>query len=219
MKRTAFFLLILLAGTYSVLAQNTVNSIRARYAEVKRGIALIEDEESGWPPVYYQVNVVQNLPGTGPHHEDTRMYYDECEAQEDEVYPPHYLSFVTCKYNFAVRNFYEEYLYDADGTPAFIYARNPDIVFGLDYDFRFYFNRGAMIKVVVKCRPVEDARLDVLVEEGIWNPAVSLDDDGFHQVYSGTSLPNEYTEIFEILLHRAALNQQLFKAVDESTHL
>ena len=54
-----------------------------------------------------------------------------------------------------MREFYEEYLYDDNGSIAFIYAKHPYLSFGendedMDYEFRFYFNKGKLINAIVK---------------------------------------------------------------------
>lgn len=219
MKKTLLLLACVLFGfiiAEKASAQNTVTNIRERYADIKKRIELMS-EEGGWPPEYYQVNVFQNLPATGPHKEDVRMYYDEVKTEEDEIYPPHRLSFATCRYNFAPRIFYEEYLYDEDGKPAFIYARNPDIEFGIDYDFRFYFNKEKLIKVVIKCRPGEDSDPRLLQKN--WDASAPTDGEGWREVYSGTRLPKEYESLKDAYLNSAKKILKLFDAVDSSTHL
>ena len=113
----------------SATAQNTTEKIRQEYASVHEWISHMmpnEEGETGMPPEYYELNVIQNLPGTGPHREVVRMFYGEEEAAEDVIYPPHYLRFATAMYNFAAREFYEEYLYDEKGRVMFIYAITPD---------------------------------------------------------------------------------------------
>jgi hypothetical protein len=82
MKRTATLLLLIAACWHTLCAQNTVESIRQRYAAIKDDITEMMKED-GFPPVYYEVKVVQNLPGTGPHHEMTKMFYDE--RDDDEI--------------------------------------------------------------------------------------------------------------------------------------
>ena len=122
-------MLLPLAG----MAQNTVESIRKEYQSVHEMMSMMSDDfpAEGMPPEYYDLHVVQNLPGTGPHHEKIRMYYGEVESTSEEEdynpYPPHFLRFVTAKYNFAAREFYEEYLYDAKGRVMFIYCKTPEV--------------------------------------------------------------------------------------------
>ena len=107
------------------MPKHTIESIRKEYQSVHEWIALMSDNfpSDGIPPEYFDLRVVQNLPATGPHHENIRMYYGELEPEEEgDPYPPHYLRFTTIKYNYAAREFYEEYLYDDKGQVMFIYA-------------------------------------------------------------------------------------------------
>ena len=126
-KRTRFIFIFCLTWTLTAGAQNTIENIRKEYQAVHEMIAQMTPDKDGmWqmPPTYFDLNVVQNLPATGPHKENIRMYYGELESDEEEYnpYPPHYLRFTTAKYNFAAREFYEEYLYDNKGNVMFIYA-------------------------------------------------------------------------------------------------
>ena len=67
-------------------AQNSVESIRKAYQDVHKMIdQMTPDAEGMWetPPEYFDLKVVQNLPGTGPHEEKIRMYYGELESEEE----------------------------------------------------------------------------------------------------------------------------------------
>lgn len=58
-------LMLCVAWTLSASAQTTVESIRKEYQAVQQDIALMmpnEDGETPSPPVYYDLNVSQNLP-------------------------------------------------------------------------------------------------------------------------------------------------------------
>ena len=199
MKKMVLMTLLVLAWVQMTYAQNTVESIRKEYAALKADIAEMMKED-GYPPVYYQVLVRQNLPGTGPHFEDTRMYYGE--RDDDEIYPSHYLRMVTTKYNFAVREFYEEYLYDEKGRILFIYAQTPDADEDMEtmQEFRFYFNAGKLIKVLVKNRKMGG--------EG-----------AFADEYSGATVPTKYNFLYQNFLRWVKQFSKLFEAVDETAHL
>ena len=109
--KQAFTLLLCMAWVLTASAQHTVESIRKDYQSMHEWIALMSDNfpSDGIPPEYFDLRVVQNLPATGPHHENIRMYYGEQEPEEEgDPYPPHYLRFTTVKYNYAAREFYEE---------------------------------------------------------------------------------------------------------------
>ena len=147
----------------------------------------------GTPEEYYHLHVEQNLPGTGGHHEHLRMYYGELER--DDIYPPHYLWFATRKYNFAVREYYEEYLYDNKGQIMFIYATNPDVVFGEMYEFRLYYDGQRLLKCIVKQRKV--------------------DEKNYREVYNGPAIPEAYTETTDMLRGTANVNLRLFKQIED----
>ncbi|MBR4367843.1 MAG: hypothetical protein IKP52_00885, partial [Prevotella sp.] len=112
MKKKLFLSLLLGVASYLPIdAQNTIESIRKEYQAVHEMMDLMTPDEDGnyaMPPEYFDLNVVQNLPATGPHHENIRMYYGELPPKyEGDPYPPHFLRFATAKYNFAAREFYE----------------------------------------------------------------------------------------------------------------
>ena len=77
-------------------AQNTVESIRQRYADAKayieRHTGNDNNDGSDWAE-YYHMEARHFLPGTGGHKEDVYMYFNEKEV--DAIYPPHYLTFAT----------------------------------------------------------------------------------------------------------------------------
>ena len=142
MKRTFIAIMMLAGWMQTACAQHTIESIRKTYQENWEVINMMSDNfpSDGIPPEYYHVHVAQNLPGTGGHQENVRYYYGELESDEDVIYPPHYLKFVTSKYNFAAREFYEEYLYDNKGHLMFVYARTPDVDFPKMHEIRLYYD-------------------------------------------------------------------------------
>ena len=80
-NRLLLVLLVFLTAALSCSAQKAVDDIRKRYGEIKRMISLMgegpnwqdnaidADSPGGWPPEYFHVKIVQNLPGTGYHEE------------------------------------------------------------------------------------------------------------------------------------------------------
>ena len=114
-------------GVQVAKAQYTIEDIRKSYASVKEYIAQMSGD-----------------------HEHLWMYYSELEGSP--IYPPHYLWFATRKYNYAVREYYEEYLYDRKGQIMFIYASNPDVIFGEIFEFRLYYDGQRLLKCIVKQR-------------------------------------------------------------------
>lgn len=195
MKRFIIMSLVLLGCLQVAQAQNTIESIRQAYQAQKQVIAQMSDDfpAEGCPPEYYHLHVVQNLPGTGPHHENIRMYYAEVPSEEDVIYPPHYLTFVSSKYNFAAREFYEEFLYDDKGQVIFIYARTPDVDFPKIHELRLYFDGERLLRLNVK-------------EEG-------------KDVYTGTTVPEQYAEFCSQYKARASRFLEEFKSIDDNTYL
>ena len=171
-------------------AQDDIDVIRNHYYAVKERIAQMEAMQR--PSEYYQVKVAQNLPGTGGHEELVNMYY--AERDDHDIWPSHWLELVTTHYNFAVREYYEEYLYNENGDIAFIYASNPDVEFGLLYEFRLYFDDG-LIKVNIRRHKVNET--------------------DYVQVYDGDEIPQEYQSFYNELANRIKVNRILYNAVDE----
>ncbi|MBQ9559814.1 MAG: hypothetical protein IJ762_08835 [Bacteroidaceae bacterium] len=198
MKRTVSCLIGLMVLLFSIpaQAQTTIADIRKAYQEQKQIIARMSDDfpAEGIPPVYYHLHVSQNLPATGMHHENVYMYYGELPSEEEfDPYPPHYLSFVTSKYNFAAREFYEEFLYDEQGQVAFIYARTPDFDFPKMHEFRLYFDGQHLLRLNVK---------------------ESQKQDSFEDIYTGTTIPEEYKEFCSQYTNRAFHFLEIFKTIE-----
>ena len=150
-----FTLLLCVAWTQTVHAQNTIESIRKEYQSVKGWIEMMSDSfpQDGIPPEYYELTVKQNLPATGGHEEKIRMYYGELEPEEEgDPYPPHFLRFASAKYNYAARVFYEEYLYDDKGQVMFIYALTPDVNLSelWPYELRMWFDGKRLLRFNAK---------------------------------------------------------------------
>ncbi len=177
-------------------AQTTVEDIRKAYNSIKDELAEMMKED-GMPAAYCQLHVAQNLPGTGPHFEDVLFYWGDND--DDEIYPTHYVRYASTKYNYAAREFYEEYMFDQQGNTLFIYARTPDFDFanGLIYDFRFYFNKGKVMSVIVK----------------------SSADGGktFKEVYSGNNVSKQYTDEFKRCISASKKYKRLYDSIDNCT--
>lgn len=212
MKRVIIMIIVFVGCLQTAIAQNTIASIRKAYQEQKEVIAMMSDSfpSEGIPPEYYHLHVAQNLPGTGGHFENVHFYYGEEEQDQDEdfnPYPPHYLTFVSSKYNFAAREFYEEYLYDKNGQVMFIYARNPDVEFPKIHELRLYFDGERLLRLNVK--------------EAV---TVSFDDEtlktaDFKDIYTGTSIPEAYEEFCKMFIQRSKRFLSLFKSIDDNTYL
>ena len=201
MKKMFFPLIGLMVMLLSTTAdaQTTIGDIRKAYQEQKQIIAQMNDDfpSEGYPPVFYHLHVSQNLPGTGMHHENVYMYYGELPSEDEfDPYPPHYLSFATTKYNFAAREFYEEYLFDKQGNVIFVYARTPDFEFPKMHEFRLYFDGQRLLRLNVK----ESER-----------------QDSFKDVYTGKTIPEQYAEFCSQYTHRANHILEMFNTIDAGT--
>ena len=206
-KKVAFTLLLCVAWALSAFAQQTVESIRKEYQAVHEMIAQMTpsgDDVPEIPPEYYDLQVLQNLPGTGPHKENIRMFYGEEEQKDEEEYnpyPPHFLRFATAKYNFAAREFYEEYLYDDKGRVLFIYALTPDIGDEtIPYELRLYFDGEHLLRFTAK--KLEDQRKSTFKEE-----------------FSGKTIPEKFRRETNRCQQRAERFLTMFKGIDDNTYL
>ena len=146
------------------------------------------------------MNIKQNLPGTGYHKEWIRLYFYEKENEEWEADEPmlfRNIHFVTAKYNYAAREFYDEYLFDEKGNLEFIFARNADIDDFKGGEYRFYFKDGKLIKVIVSVR--------------------NLETEKYEQKYTGAKVPADYESDYNNYLGSAEHYKELFKTIDAGT--
>ena len=199
--------------------KKAVEEIRQRYSDMKKMISLMgegpdwqdravdADSPGGWPPEYFHVKVVQNLPATGYHEENVRIYYEEEEIPE-EIYPPLRMAFASSKYNFAARQYYEEYLYDKKGNLIFIFAQEPDLDTGMWRQMRFYMQGTKVVHTIVRECPLTD---DLEVRD--------LSQDPASEVYSGSGLPTGYIESVDTYVQKAKKIEKMFKAIDEGRTL
>ena len=161
----------------------------------------------GIPPEYYHLRVLQNLPGTGGHEENIRMYYGELESEEEgDSYPPHYLRFATAKYNYAAREFYEEYLYDDKGQVMFIYVLTPDVTLGevWPYELRMWFDGKRLLRFNAKKFDGTATYFDIN----------SLKEGSFKDEYTGKTIPEKFSDEVNRCKKSAQNKLKLFKAID-----
>ena len=177
--------------------QDPKAAIRKHYAAAKAYVEQQQQVEDGgdiYPVTQcFTAQVKQNLPATGYHYEDMKMYYREELKEEGQIYPDLFLDFATKRYNFAAREYYEEYLYDQQGRIEFIYSAQPDLSDGKDYELRFYFNNGELIEVIVKSR--------------------QMDGGTFDTIYQGKTVPAPYSDSYKSRLGAAKGIMALFKTI------
>lgn len=200
MKRVLVTFLVGLTCLQMVSAQDAVNAIRKDYADAMEKVkTMAEWEKEGEPPYpqYYQVYAIQNLPGTGKHEEVTRMYFHEVE-NDYGMLAGRTLHFATFKYNYAAREFYEEYLYDEKGKIEFIYARNADVDDFKGGEFRLYFKDGRLIKSMLS----------------VYNETTKK----YEQTHTGVTLPAQYGDEYKGYVHRAEKLLKLFDTIEEDMY-
>ena len=184
-------------------AQDVKAVIRKHYAAAKAYVEQQREVEVGgdiYPVTQcFSVQVKQNLPATGYHQEDVKMYYREEQETDEQIYADLYLDFATKQYNFAARKYYEEYLYDQQGRIEFIYAALPDLDEGKDYELRFYFSKGELIETIVKNRPMAGGT--------------------FETIYQGKTVPAAYSDSYESRLSAAKGIMELFKTINANKEL
>lgn len=200
-------------------AQTTVQTIRQAYQDVHEMIDQMTpnaDREWATPPEYFDLEVVQNLPATGPHKEHVRMYYGDLPNKDENgdvynPYPPHYLRFLTSKFNFAAREFYEEYLYDSRGNVMFIYAITPDVTLGefCPYELRLYFDGEHLLRFTAKRYDGERGYLDI----------ATLMKATFKEEYAGEAIPEKFSSEADRLRERAQRYLSMFMGIDDNTNL
>ena len=103
------------------------------------------------------------------------------------------------KYNFAVRQFYEEYLYDKQGRIQFIYGLESDYGDVYQREYRFYFSQGRLIDVNIKSR--------------------ANDGDTFNDVYNGKDVPKEYNSYYQDRMSSSKSIMSIFKTIDAAREM
>ena len=205
MDRKIFLSLLFAAGSVlSASAQDAVSLIRKHYAEAQQKVAeYTKNEQEGEMPFpqYYELKISQNLPGSGPHVERVKLYFYEHDLA-DEYEPGGALlsrsvHFVTTKYNYAAREFYEEYLYDEQGNIEFAYLRNADMNEFTGGELRLYFKQAKLIKVLVNLRDPQTEK--------------------YNQTYSGATLPSQYQSTYDLCMLHVDRFKSLFAEIDRST--
>ena len=203
MKKTVFMLLCFMASLQLVHAQDALESIRQRYASIKKYIETHQGDNPNdgaeWAE-FYHLQGQQMLPGTGGHKDDIYMYWNERE--EEKIYPSHYLTFATRKYNYSAITYYEEYLYDEDGQVAFAYIHNPSWSPDgegeqKEYEFRFYLKKGRLIESSIKSR--------------------DYGQQAYKEVHKGTRLETYYANVFDEYMHQAEKLRRMFINIEEVT--
>jgi len=197
-----------MAWILTASAQNSIESIRKEYQGLQQWISQMSENfpSDGIPAEYYDLRVEQNLPGSGPHHENIRMYYGELESEEEgDPFPPHYLHFARVKYNYAAREFYEEYLYDDKGQVMFIYAITPDVADDMvPYELRMWFDGNRLIRFNAKKFEGPLTYIDI----------ATLKKGTFKDEYTGETIPETFSSETNRCKQGAQRYLILFQSID-----
>ena len=199
MKKNVVVLLLYVVAQAAMAQKYTVQSIRERYNavhEVMQQMTPDKDGETMLPKEYIDLDVYQNLPGTGGHNERIRLWYGYLEDGDDVIYPPRCLSFATSKYNYAAREFYEEYLYDQKGNLLFVYAKTPDVENSnmYPYELRLWMDGKRLLRFSAKNH------------EG-------------KEVYTGIKIPEDFQSEVNRVKERGAQLLEMFKGLDKAVLL
>ena len=119
----------------------------------------------------------------------------------EQIYADLHLDFATQKYNFAAREYYQEYLYDKQGNIEFIYSIEPDVINGIDYEYRFYFSKGRLIDVLVKSRKT------------------GAGETIFNTIYQGKTVPAQNIDEYKARVASSKSIMNVFKSIDKNRHL
>lgn len=158
-------------GTKFVKAEQKkvdVTAIRDNYSDVKKNMGA------------YKKTVKQTKEMVAAIGEQTRTYtLFEKEGR---------CIFATQQFNVAARNYYDEYLFDANGQLIFCFRKYPDYD-NSQYELRFYFKNGLLAKSLVKVK-----------KEG---------ESAFKTIHEGASIPNNdiMFEYKNVLIESHAANK------------
>lgn len=134
-------LLVLAMGLMSLPAaaqlknNEVVKSVRAAYAEAKEKMKLANGEQS--PRNDAVATLHYNVPATGGRTTVVHCYYDLDTDADGAHYHPY---FITLKYNVAVREFYEEYLFDPETDKLLFVFIQGDTFEGTKNEERYYYD-------------------------------------------------------------------------------
>ena len=135
------FLLVLAMGALSMPAaaqlknNEVVKSVRAAYAEAKEKMKLANGELS--PRNDAVATLHFNVPATGPRTTVAHVYFD-LDTDEDGAH--YYPYFITLKYNVAVREYYEEYLFHPESGRLLFAFIQQDTYEGTKNEERYYYD-------------------------------------------------------------------------------
>ena len=148
MKRYIITVVLCLCAIMGVQAQNAqVAKIRKMYAEAKEVMA--NKKKAEVPPDETVVTSNYMAPGAGPIKDVTHYYYNgEFDENLGNVYYTPF--FMTRNYNVGARNYYEEFLYDKEGSLVFYFNKSQND------ETRYYWGAGGFFHEDIKGQKMMD---------------------------------------------------------------
>lgn len=140
--------------TMNSQSQDAVVKIRNRYNDFQAAQKAKQSDDI--PQSVVTMTIKRNLPGSGPQIVTQKIYFgDDYDYEEDKLILD--VEFVSLSYNYAARNYYEEYLYDDNNNLIFAYARYPfEDLDGDMIEARVYYENNNIIKVLMKRKTDKD---------------------------------------------------------------
>ena len=150
----------------------TVKEVRERYAQAHQEIADMDLEEH---MVCRLISTSQrNMPAIGIQKETLTAYFNNQDRDED-WYPIFRLFFLTRKYNVSARNFYEEYLFDAQtGRLIFVFLQGDNYFSESKDETRYYFGEEGLISENIKGERIAEADSILRSAEALRTAAITL---------------------------------------------
>lgn len=181
---------MLLLITIRSVGQNTESSIRELYNNM---LTRVKDMRAGeYPASLVDLTLKRNLSGSGPQAvKQTICFVDDYDYETSTQTLQ--TQFVTLSYNYAARQYYEEYLYDEDENLVFAYCRHSkDDMSGM-FEVRIYLDKNEVFTLLVKEK-----------KEG---------EKQYTQTYKGSKITPEYTDIVNSLKATGKENTELLKNI------
>ncbi len=130
-----------LSAQSSPAAKNRVAEIKEMYSQVAESKKYRKETEL--PPDEMVIKNDYMAAGAGPIHEEYHYFYSG-DFDEDAGADLYEVFFITYKYNVGSLNYYEELLFDDDGTLAFFFQKQDS------NETRYYFDKGKLVHSLVK---------------------------------------------------------------------
>ena len=175
MKKLFVLLLLAMVLPMNAFGQSlpkTVQEVRKLYAQAKQDIAEMDLEEH---MLCRLVSTSQrNMPAIGIQKETLTAYFNN-EDRDEDWYPIFRLFFLTRKYNAAARQFYEEYLFDAQtGRLIFVFLQGDSYVNETKDETRYYFGEEGLISENIKGERLSEPDTILRSAEALRSAATTL---------------------------------------------